>query len=85
MALAGTSATFPRQRLMQNFTLCEIPPMGGGLLAGAPERRRAGFLWRRLQVGSVNRMVPREVELIGVPTNSSGTVDGVARAPAVLR
>jgi len=30
-------------------------------------------------------MVPREVELIGVPTNSSGTVDGVARAPAVLR
>jgi hypothetical protein len=42
MALAGTSATFPRQRLMQNFTLCEIPPMGGGLLAGAPERRSAG-------------------------------------------
>src|SRR2546429_26268 len=41
MALAGTSATFPRQRLMQNFTLCEIPPMGGGLLAGAPERGRA--------------------------------------------
>ncbi len=30
-------------------------------------------------------MVPREIELIGVPTNSSGTVDGVARAPAVLR
>jgi arginase family enzyme len=30
-------------------------------------------------------MVPREVELTGVPTNSSGTVDGVARAPAVLR
>jgi arginase len=30
-------------------------------------------------------MVPREVELIGVPANSSGTVDGVARAPAVLR
>jgi arginase len=30
-------------------------------------------------------MAPREVELIGVPTNSSGTVDGVARAPAVLR
>jgi arginase family enzyme len=29
--------------------------------------------------------VPREVELVGVPTNSSGTVDGVARAPAVLR
>ncbi len=25
------------------------------------------------------------MELIGVPTNSSGTVDGVARAPAVLR
>jgi arginase len=34
---------------------------------------------------SVNRMVSREVELVGVPANSSGTVDGVARAPAVLR
>jgi len=44
MALAGTSATFPRQRLMQNFTLCEIPPIGGGLLAGAPERRSVGGL-----------------------------------------
>jgi arginase len=30
-------------------------------------------------------MAPREIELIGVPTNSSGTVDGVARAPTVLR
>src|SRR5260370_849879 len=30
-------------------------------------------------------MMPRDVVLIGVPTNSSGTVDGVARAPAVLR
>jgi arginase len=30
-------------------------------------------------------MVPRDVVLIGVPTNSSGTADGVARAPAVLR
>jgi arginase len=30
-------------------------------------------------------MMPPSVELIGVPTNSSGTVDGVARAPAVLR
>ncbi len=29
--------------------------------------------------------MPQEVELIGVPTNSSGTVDGVARAPGVLR
>ncbi len=29
--------------------------------------------------------MPQEVELIGVPTNSSGTADGVARAPAVLR
>lgn len=48
-------------------------------------RRRVGFGWRCRQIGSVNRMVPREVELIGVPTNSSGTVDGVARAPAVLR
>src|SRR5271169_5704869 len=30
-------------------------------------------------------MTQRAVELIGVPTNSSGTLDGVARAPAVLR
>ena len=29
--------------------------------------------------------MPAELALIGVPTNSSGTVDGVARAPAVLR
>ena len=27
----------------------------------------------------------RDVALIGVPTNSSGAADGVARAPAVLR
>jgi arginase len=30
-------------------------------------------------------MMPRNVVLIGVPTNSSGTADGVARAPGVLR
>ena len=30
-------------------------------------------------------MTPARLTLIGVPTNSSGTVDGVARAPAVLR
>jgi arginase len=30
-------------------------------------------------------MMPREVVLIGVPTNSSGTTGGVARAPGVLR
>jgi arginase len=30
-------------------------------------------------------MTPARLALIGVPTNSSGTVDGVARAPAVLR
>ena len=30
-------------------------------------------------------MFQRGVRLIGVPTNSSGTVDGVARAPGVLR
>jgi len=30
-------------------------------------------------------MMQRGVELIGVPTNSSGTADGVARAPSVLR
>jgi arginase len=29
--------------------------------------------------------MPRDVVLIGVPTNSSGTTDGVARAPAALR
>lgn len=29
--------------------------------------------------------VPRDVVLIGVPTNSSGTADGVARAPGALR
>jgi hypothetical protein len=29
--------------------------------------------------------MPREVELIGVPANSSGTAEGVARAPGVLR
>ena len=74
MALAGTSATFPRKRLVQNFTLREIPAMGA---AGCwPERRRAGLPWRRLQVGSVNQTVPREVELVGVPTNSSGTAAG---------
>src|SRR5215831_17567012 len=30
-------------------------------------------------------MIPRDVVLIGVPANSSGTADGVARAPGVLR
>ena len=30
-------------------------------------------------------MMPGEIALIGVPANSSGTADGVARAPAVLR
>jgi arginase len=30
-------------------------------------------------------MMPRDVVLIGVPANSSGTLDGVAPAPAVLR
>ena len=35
--------------------------------------------------GSVMGMMPRDVVLIGVPTNSSGTVEGVARAPSVLR
>ena len=35
--------------------------------------------------GSVKEMTPAKVALIGVPANSSGTVDGVARAPAVLR
>lgn len=39
----------------------------------------------RGRLGSVIGMMPRDVVLIGVPTNSSGTVDGVARAPAVLR
>jgi arginase len=35
--------------------------------------------------GSVNEMTPAGLALIGVPANSGGTVDGVARAPAVLR
>jgi arginase len=35
--------------------------------------------------GSVNGMTPAGLALIGVPANSSGTVDGVARSPAVLR
>jgi len=35
--------------------------------------------------GSVTGVLPPGLALIGVPTNSSGTVDGVARAPAVLR
>jgi arginase len=30
-------------------------------------------------------MTPAELALIGVPVNSSGTLDGVARSPAVLR
>jgi hypothetical protein len=30
-------------------------------------------------------MTPAELVLIGVPANSSGTVDGLTRAPAVLR
>jgi arginase len=40
---------------------------------------------RRVGTEILDRMMQRGVELIGVPTNSSGTVDGVARAPAVLR
>src|ERR1700737_2944215 len=35
--------------------------------------------------GSVSGMTLAGLALIGVPANSSGTVDGVARAPAVLR
>jgi len=42
-------------------------------------------LWRCRGVGNVHWVMPHEVELIGVPANSSGTVDGVARAPGVLR
>jgi arginase len=30
-------------------------------------------------------MLPRDIELIGVPANSSGTAGGVGRAPGVLR
>jgi arginase len=41
--------------------------------------------WHPGRLGSVIGMMSRDVVLIGVPTNSSGTVDGVARAPAVLR
>lgn len=35
--------------------------------------------------GSVNGMMPAGLALIGVPADASGTVDGVARSPAVLR
>jgi arginase len=35
--------------------------------------------------GSVKRMTPAGLALIGVPVNSGGTADGVARSPAVLR
>jgi len=35
--------------------------------------------------GSVNGMTPAGLALIGVPANSNGMVDGVARSPAVLR
>ena len=41
--------------------------------------------WSRGRGGSVSGMTPVALTLVGVPTNSSGTVDGVARAPAVLR
>jgi hypothetical protein len=36
-------------------------------------------------LGNLARIIPRDVVLIGVPTNSRGTADGVARAPGVLR
>lgn len=36
-------------------------------------------------LGNLHRVMPQPVELIGVPVNSSGTADGVARAPGVLR
>jgi arginase family enzyme len=36
-------------------------------------------------LGNLTEMITRDVVLIGVPTNSSGTADGVARAPGVLR
>ena len=36
-------------------------------------------------LGSLAGMIPRDVVLIGVPTNSSGTAEGVARAPGALR
>ena len=41
--------------------------------------------WRYWEGRSVNGMTPAGLILIGVPANSSGTMDGVARAPAVLR
>ncbi len=41
--------------------------------------------WRYRDGGSVNGMTPAGLTLIGVPANSSGAGDGVARAPAALR
>jgi arginase len=35
--------------------------------------------------GRISNMLPRDIELIGVPANSSGTAGGVGRAPGVLR
>jgi arginase len=46
---------------------------------------RRGGLGRLQTGGSVKMMATAGLALIGVPTNSSGTSDGVARAPAVLR
>ena len=54
-------------------------------------RKREPVSWERTRdgtpgrFGSVMGMMLGDVVLIGVPTNSCGTVDGVARAPVVLR
>ena len=39
--------------------------------------------WRYRDGGSVNGMTPAGLTLIGVPANSSGAGDGVARPPSV--
>ncbi len=51
----------------------------------APLEGDSDTYWKGTAILTSNRMMHRGVELIGVPTNSSGMADGVARAPAVLR
>jgi arginase len=48
-------------------------------------RRRRGPGSAVGALGSLTQVMPRDVVLIGVPANSTGTAAGVARAPGVLR
>ena len=56
------------------------PEQAPDLILGRPAGHQERDRFRRTRV-----TMPRDVVLIGVPTNSSGMADGVARAPAVLR